>query len=66
MPEVEDFQLPATSRKEAKAAGAKTFSTGKPCIGGHVSERLTKSGRCVRCAIEADRRFYSRFKAVKT
>jgi hypothetical protein len=56
--------LPIATRKAAKAVGAKMYDSGKPCINGHISERLAKSGRCVRCAIEADQRFYSRFKAV--
>lgn len=36
-------------RREAVAAGAETYKTGKPCKKGHVAERRTKDGVCVRC-----------------
>lgn len=35
------------SREEAKAAGLKTFCTGRPCKRGCVSSRLTCNGRCL-------------------
>lgn len=37
-----------TSRGEAKAAGAKYYFTGEPCVNGHVAPRKTK-GSCVEC-----------------
>ena len=36
-------------RKEAIELGLKHYFTGKPCKYGHVSERSTKSGKCVGC-----------------
>lgn len=35
--------------KEAKALGLKRYFTGKPCPHGHVSERISSNGGCVRC-----------------
>lgn len=37
------------TRAEAKAAGEKKYFTGKPCKHGHISERYTCTGQCVRC-----------------
>lgn len=37
------------NRKEAKAAGVKTYYTGKPCKHGHVSVRRTDNGVCCEC-----------------
>jgi hypothetical protein len=41
-------------RKEAKAAGLKTY-TGKMCPRGHGTERRTSDGKCPVCAREATR-----------
>lgn len=43
------------SRKEARALGRKRYFTGKPCIRGHVDERIVTDGRCLACARETDR-----------
>jgi hypothetical protein len=40
---------PIVKRRDAKAAGAKRYFTGKPCPKGHVDERWTGSGSCCRC-----------------
>jgi len=41
--------MPETiTRKAAKAAGLTRYYTGKPCIHGHVCERMI-AGRCVEC-----------------
>lgn len=37
-------------RKEAKEKGFLKYYTGKPCIHGHVSYRLTSTGCCLECA----------------
>lgn len=37
------------SRKEAKAAGLKTYFTGKPCINGHIAERNVSEAKCYEC-----------------
>lgn len=36
-------------RREAKANGLKRYFTGRPCSRGHIVERATASGRCVKC-----------------
>lgn len=36
-------------RAEALAKGLTRYSTGKPCLNGHLSERNTKSGNCLEC-----------------
>ena len=40
-----------TTRKEAKAIGAKYYFTGEPCARGHVAPRKTK-GVCTECMKE--------------
>lgn len=40
-----------TSRKEALALGAAKYRNGKPCPEGHVSDRYSKNGACVLCAL---------------
>lgn len=37
------------ARKAAHAQGLKKFYTGKPCIHGHLSERYTSCGNCIKC-----------------
>ena len=44
------MEYPKT-RKEAKAAGAKFYFTGEPCVRGHIAPRKTK-GACVECMKE--------------
>tara|TARA_B100001057_G_scaffold133155_1_gene132593 strand:- start:338 stop:772 length:435 start_codon:yes stop_codon:yes gene_type:complete len=36
-------------RREAKAKGLKTYFNGKPCPHGHLSEKYTCDGKCLRC-----------------
>lgn len=48
--------LPAT-RKEALAANASQFFTGKPCTHGHLTARWTINGACEACARENTRRW---------
>ena len=36
-------------RKEAKQHGDKHYNTGRPCKHGHVSDRDTRTGKCLRC-----------------
>lgn len=40
------------TKKAAKAAGAKHFFTGKECIRGHISPRLSSNGVCMDCYTE--------------
>lgn len=37
------------SRRDAHAQGLKKFYTGKPCVHGHLSERYTSCGNCIKC-----------------
>jgi hypothetical protein len=37
------------ARYYAKQHGLVTYSTGKPCVRGHISERDTASGSCLMC-----------------
>jgi 5-methylcytosine-specific restriction endonuclease McrA len=41
----------------AKASGAERYCTGKPCRNGHLAERYTSTGKCVRCDYEKYRRW---------
>lgn len=43
------------SRKDAKAAGLKTYFTGKPCPHGHVDDRRVHDGGCCACHLLAAR-----------
>jgi len=45
---------PAT-RKLARAQNSTRYFTGKPCVRGHVAERVTSRGLCVECLREAER-----------
>lgn len=40
------------TRKEALALGLKRYFTGKPCCHGHVAERQSDNGKCLRCRME--------------
>lgn len=37
------------TRREAKEQGLKRYFTGKPCKHGHISERYTRCGGCIKC-----------------
>ena len=39
-------------RQKAKEEGLIRYTTGKPCLRGHMSERFTKSSSCCACHIE--------------
>jgi len=39
-------------RREAKTLGLKTYNNGKPCPNGHIGERRTDDGSCVKCKNE--------------
>lgn len=48
--------------KEARRAGLKRYYTGIPCKRGHVTERQTATGMCMKCAAEASsRQHYARY-----
>jgi hypothetical protein len=40
-------------RSEAKAAGLVRYSTGRPCLHGHESDRFVSTGGCVQCLTES-------------
>lgn len=44
-----DVEYKPATREQAKADGAKTYWTGKPCRRGHVAERYTCDYSCTRC-----------------
>src|SRR5262252_2778879 len=44
-----DYSGPIVTRAEAKAIGQTRFFTGKPCKHGHLSQRTTCNGACIRC-----------------
>jgi hypothetical protein len=52
-----DDELPRT-RAEAKAAGSKTYFTGKPCKRGHVAPRRVSVKVCVECERATTRAYY--------
>lgn len=45
------------SRTEAKSLGLKRFFTGKPCIRGHLAERIVSNKACVECAKIRDKAY---------
>jgi hypothetical protein len=38
-----------STRKDALAAGAAFFNTGRPCRNGHTADRYTSTGGCLEC-----------------
>lgn len=46
------------SRAAARLAGASRYFTGKPCLRGHVAERVTANATCVDCYVVAHRERY--------
>ena len=51
--EAKNFLL--LSRSEAVSRGLKHYFTGKPCLNGHISQRLASSCSCVQCSTEKQR-----------
>lgn len=51
------------TRKEAKAAGKRTYFSGIPCKRGHVAERRTDSGTCLICHRMGSARQWDKLKA---
>ena len=51
------MKLPGT-KKEAEAADAKFYNTGKPCKSGHYANRRTASGTCEECNRTRSRESY--------
>jgi hypothetical protein len=45
------MNLPKTAR-EAKLEGSNYYYTGKPCVNGHVTRRLTSTRACYECHLE--------------
>lgn len=42
-------EKPIVNRSLAKSMGMKVYFTGKRCINGHLSEKITANGSCVEC-----------------
>ena len=47
-------------RHQAKLAGESRYFTGKPCLRGHLSERITNCGACTECRRELERERYKK------
>lgn len=45
------------SRSEAKAQGLTRYFTGRPCVHGHIAERVVASKTCVTCALDRLRKY---------
>jgi hypothetical protein len=56
--------IPAT-RAEAFDRGATHYSTGKPCLRGHLAPRLTLSAACTECAKERHQRRVEHYHRVR-
>lgn len=54
------LKLTKLSRSEARAAGQRTYATGRPCSKGHVAERWVGNGTCVVCARNACQNYKAR------
>jgi len=52
--------LPRFARKRAMAAGELRYFSGRPCIAGHVAERITSNGWCVECAAPVNNRWHTK------
>lgn len=48
-----------TQRSEAKKISSLHYKTGKPCIHGHFSKRLTSTGQCVECLRARDKELWA-------
>jgi len=46
---LKQYRFQPMERAAALAAGVTTYFTGRPCVHGHVSERMTCSGQCLEC-----------------
>jgi 5-methylcytosine-specific restriction endonuclease McrA len=51
------------AKEEAKAAGLKSFFTGKPCKRGHVAERDIRTRQCCECKASDNRRYAAAHRA---
>lgn len=48
----------SVARAKAKQRGLLRYKNGKPCIHGHLSERLTSNGSCMECARLSRAKYY--------
>ncbi len=46
---IEALQKKGSPRQAARAAGKKTYLSGKPCSNGHIAPRYTSTGSCSHC-----------------
>jgi 5-methylcytosine-specific restriction endonuclease McrA len=49
------YAMKIITRKCAKAAGLNRYFTGKPCLRGHIAERITAIGYCHQCELDRKR-----------
>ena len=54
----EKKQFQKITKEDAKQKKLKKYFTGIPCKYGHINERLVKSGDCVDCANQRQRKYY--------
>lgn len=54
---MEKMTAPCEFKAAARIAGHPSYSTGKPCSQGHMSNRRTKDGGCIECARIHTKRF---------
>lgn len=45
-------------RQLAQETGKTRYNTGKPCIRGHITDRLVSNGRCINCMYEWRKEWY--------
>ena len=55
--EAGDFGGRRITRAAAKLRGLRIYFTGKPCINGHIDDRMVSNGNCVTCAKLKARRY---------
>lgn len=53
------------TRSDARALGATSYFTGKPCKNGHISYRYVQSGTCAMCVRDSNLSMTSPFKLAK-
>jgi len=58
-----DYTGPPITRAEARATGLLRFFTGKPCVKGHLSQRTTANGGCLRCNTDLAKQLYHKHNA---
>lgn len=53
------------TRKNAAEQGLTRYSTGRPCLRGHICERFVSTGVCVQCAAGYNKRYNQSYLTVQ-